>query len=340
MEKIIGKTHQTFPVSDPSQVGDLRRAVKALALAHGLPSEATARAEIVVTELGTNLNKHTNKGGEILIGLLNVDDIFGVEILSLDQGPGMADPAKMLQDGVSTSGTLGGGLGAIKRLSDEFDIHSEAGRGTAILSRFWTNRNYQRCAPIDVMCGGVIVAMPGEEVAGDLWAVRTLGGRTRVVVADGLGHGRKAAEAAEESVRVLFTDKSGGPGELLRRMHETMQMTQGAVVAIADLDGRGELITYSGLGNISGRVYTPAGSKGCVSMPGGAGFQLHRIQEFSYSWPKRAMLVMSSDGLKSAINAQGLTQYHPSLIAAILYRDFHRGTDDATVVVARHVQEG
>lgn len=80
-----------------------------------------------MTELATNLLKHAKKGCEVLIGVVGETDRLAVEIISLDAGPGMAAPLKMMEDGVSTSGSLGGGLGAIKRLSDEFDIFSRPG---------------------------------------------------------------------------------------------------------------------------------------------------------------------------------------------------------------------
>lgn len=332
---MIGQTHAPFLVSDTSHTGNLRRAVKELSLANGLTTEAIGRAEIVVTELATNLIKHSLNGGEVLLGSLAIDGIKGLEILAIDKGPGIAEPARMLVDGVSTVGTLGGGLGAIKRLSDEFDIHSQAGRGTAILARIWAAGGSQKWSENEVQIGGVTVAMPGEQVSGDRWAAHNYGGTTKILLTDGLGHGRKAAFAAEESIRVLLDARSARPADLLRRMHEALQHTQGAVIAIAEMDVVRGIITYSGVGNISARIGLDEKLKGCVSMPGCVGFQLHQVQEFTYPWAEQAALLMSTDGLTSPLHLAGLTEHHAALIAGVLYRDFQRGTDDATVVVVK-----
>ncbi|HEY9757658.1 MAG TPA: ATP-binding protein [Oculatellaceae cyanobacterium] len=335
MEKIVGSTHSPYLVSDTSHIGSLRRAAKELALINGLPSEAIGRAELIATEIATNLIKHVQNGGEVLLGSLEVDGIKGLEILALDKGRGMADTEQMLRDGISTVGTLGGGLGAIKRLSDEFDIHSQLGSGTVLLARVWAATSVLKWQANGVQIGGVIVAQPGQEVSGDRWAVRYDQGTITILVADGLGHGQRAALAAEESIRVFFESPSAQPAPLLRRMHEALQHTQGAAAAIAQVDRIGGTITYSGIGNIAGRVHLPGELRGCVSMPGGLGFQLTKVQEFIYSWTEQTTLLLNSDGLKSAITMDGLSKHHSSLIAASLYRDFRRGTDDATIVVAK-----
>lgn len=339
MEKIIGETHAVFRVSDSSHTGHLRRAAKELALTNGFTSAAVGRAEIIATELATNLIKHVEDGGEVLLGSSTIDDRKGLEMLSLDKGRGMPDCNQMLVDGVSTAGTLGGGLGAIKRLSDEFDIHSQVGRGTAIFSRIWSTTAPRTNKQCRIEIGGVVVPKPGEEVSGDRWAARFHHGAISIMVVDGLGHGRKAAIAAEQSISVFEEAKSVRCGELLHRMHDALAHTQGAAIAIADLDPARALITYAGIGNISGRVYGSDHSRGCVSMPGGVGFQLYKVQEFTYPWEEQSTLLMNSDGLVSAIDASGLRKHHATLIAGILYRDYRRNTDDATVVVAKVKEE-
>jgi len=75
-----------------------------------------------------------------------------------------------------------------------------------------------------------------------------------------------------------------------------------------------------------------------VSMHGTVGHDLRKIQQFEYPWPAGGLLVMNSDGLASSWSFDrypGLDRRAPSLIAAILYRDFQRGRDDTTVVVMR-----
>jgi len=66
--------------------------------------------------------------------------------------------------------------------------------------------------------------------------------------------------------------------------------------------------------------------------------EVRKIAEFNYPWSSQSTLIMHSDGLMRRWNLQlypGLSQRHPSLIAAVLYRDYNRDHDDVTVLVAK-----
>ena len=92
------------------------------------------------------------------------------------------------------------------------------------------------------------------------------------------------------------------------------------------------------MGNIAGSILTPDKATSLVSMNGTVGVRNERVQEFSYAWPPGAVFVMNSDGLKtqwSLSRYQGLLSRHAGVIAGVFYRDYHRGTDDATVVAVR-----
>jgi hypothetical protein len=103
---------------------------------------------------------------------------------------------------------------------------------------------------------------------------------------------------------------------------------------------RGKL-TFSGVGNIAAQIYSGASrSQHLVSVNGTAGHDSPRLREFSYPWPADGMLVMHSDGLSTQTDVASrprLALHDPSLIAGVLYRDFTRGQDDATVVVGKAV---
>ncbi len=74
-----------------------------------------------------------------------------------------------------------------------------------------------------------------------------------------------------------------------------------------------------------------------VSMAGTAGFNVRKIQSFDYPF-ERGLVILYSDGLASSWTTErytNLANLHPSLIAAILYRDHSRHRDDATVLVAK-----
>src|SRR5262249_6232612 len=121
-------------VKETSQVAAARREATTMAQHHGFNDGDVGRVALVATELATNLIKHGG-GGEILAGAYKDKDGSGIEVLALDQGPGMANVQACLADGYSSAGTQGNGLGAVIRQSRFVDIASWSGVGTAVLTR-------------------------------------------------------------------------------------------------------------------------------------------------------------------------------------------------------------
>src|SRR5262245_37509821 len=115
-----------FPIHESSQVGEARRTVSATARGRGLPETIIDKLAIVVTEMASNLVKHT-EGGHLLVQPIEQQGVAGLELLTLDRGPGMRNLAECLRDGYSTAGSRGEGLGAIRRLADLFDVYSLPG---------------------------------------------------------------------------------------------------------------------------------------------------------------------------------------------------------------------
>jgi hypothetical protein len=98
------------------------------------------------------------------------------------------------------------------------------------------------------------------------------------------------------------------------------------------------VMTFAGVGNISASIVNNGSVRQAVSHNGTLGHQARVFREYSYPWSKESLLVMYSDGLGthwSLSNYPGLHLRHPAVIAGVLYRDFNRGRDDVTVVVAR-----
>jgi hypothetical protein len=107
---------------------------------------------------------------------------------------------------------------------------------------------------------------------------------------------------------------------------------------VAEIDIAGQTVRFAGLGNIAATVYGPRSVRHLVSHHGIAGHAAQRITEYTYPWPPDAALVMHSDGVATLRDLEpypGLMQRDPGIIAGVLYRDFGRPRDDATVVVAR-----
>jgi anti-sigma regulatory factor (Ser/Thr protein kinase) len=322
-------------------VGDLsgaaagRRAAVAVATALGLDEATTARAALVATEMGTNLVKHAG-GGEMLVGAFDDPEGQGLELLALDKGPGMVSVAECRRDGFSTSGSPGTGLGAIGRLSDLHEIYSRPGQGTALMARLCCPDRPSR--PSALAVGGIVVARRGETTSGDGWAMRPRVRGSTLLVSDGLGHGPLAAAATSQAIRTFHDGRPDGPGPTLRTVHEALRATRGAAVAVCDVDGDRDVVTFAGIGNITGIIASDGTARHLVSHNGIVGQQMRTVQEFTYPWPPRGTLVLHSDGLTAHWRLDGypgLEARHPSLVAGVLYRDFSRGRDDVVVVVAR-----
>jgi anti-sigma regulatory factor (Ser/Thr protein kinase) len=311
-----------------------------MAQAMGFDECRAEQVAIVVTEACTNILKHAGTG-EILLTMSDGACTSDLECLALDRGPGMPNLTQCITDGYSTVGTHGEGLGAITRLANSCDFHSVPGKGTVLLAR-WSKGPATPEHPGDsprLHIGGVSVAKRGEEACGDSWGAVQTDEFTTILMADGLGHGYEASVASLEAVRMLRVHPALTAIGLVERVHQALRSSRGAAVAVAKIDRWREKITFCGVGNISGQIYAgSAARQHLVSVNGTAGHQTQRIREFSYPWPAEGMLVLHSDGLVTATSLeaqQALALRDPSLIAGLLYRDFSRGQDDATVVVAR-----
>lgn len=325
-------------VTDPTGAGDVRRRAAGLAQALGMDETDAGRAALAATEAATNLSKHSPSGGVVIVRPCGRGPARGVELLAVDRGPGMPNVEQCLADGYSTAGSPGTGLGALSRVSDEFDLFSTPGKGTVLLSRVWGSEPGP--AETSVSLGGVSVAKPGQIVCGDHWSVAHDAGRAVLVCADGLGHGPDAAAAAQAATRAFDDHPQETPERLLERMHGALRGTRGAAVSVAEVDVAARTVRYAGVGNVSATVWTPGQSRTLVTHAGIVGHEMRKVQAFESALPDPWVLVLHSDGVSGrwSLDAYpGLARRDPAIIAAVLYRDFCRGTDDATVVVAREV---
>lgn len=287
---------------------------------------------IVATELATNTLLHA-RTGELLICPFQDADGGGLDLLALDQGCGIPDIPRALEDGFSTMGTAGQGFGAMRRLSTEVSIYSAPERGTVVWSRF-AMKPVRDKTPIGV----VSLPATGESVCGDAYVAVPGQRRSVYMVVDGLGHGIGAQEASQEAVTVTNHYVDLSPAEILSLAHDALKKTRGAAMSIAVVDYHRLEITYGGIGNISASITTGSTTRSLVSQNGTVGAVLPRLQEYVYPYELNSTLLMFSDGLTSKCSIgqyPGLQNRHPQLIAGLLYRDFSRRRDDVTVLLAR-----
>jgi serine/threonine protein phosphatase PrpC len=241
----------------------------------------------------------------------------------------MADVTRALRDGESSGSGLGFGLGAIRRLSDVFEIHSEPQAGTAILARVGSGAadllaNYRS--------GAVMLPMTGETYCGDGWAVTEDG---LLAVIDGLGHGPEASLAAR---RGEFTAQSGhgDPRAVINSMHAALRGTRGAVVMV--VHPTESHVTFAGVGNIAGALIGIDQVTRLHSAWGVAGGNAVAPNPHVVAWKQGDVLLLHSDGISRAVEAfteRHLRYVEPALAAAIVLRDASTKLDDQTVIVIR-----
>lgn len=318
------RPQQRFVIDDNSKVGEARRSAQTLATFE-FSVETAGKVAIAATELANNIHHHA-RTGELLVQTLGHGEDVVLELLALDRGPGMQDIARCLTDGYSTRGTPGTGLGAVKRLADEFDIYSVPGEGTLVVARFGAVARHRY--------GAINVAMPGELECGDAWAMVETPGAITVMVVDGLGHGAFAAEAAHTGIQAFRQSPGDSPVEILQRANRNMSRTRGGAAACARLQR--DRLTYAGIGNIAGCLVDYQRSQGLVSHNGTLGMHQRPAQQMEHAVNASDLLVMHSDGVSARWDVRSkadLLRAHPAIIAGALYRDHGRNRDDATVLV-------
>ncbi len=326
-------------IDDPSAVHEARRATVQLAEELGSDEARREHMAIAASELASNVHKHT-RGGALYLQAAPYLPGPVLELVAVDHGPGVEAFDQCLVDGYSTAGTLGTGLGAVQRLTSSFAAYSRPGRGTVVLARFTVHPEPPIWTPtvrrLDV--GAFAFPAPGETVSGDAYAVAEDPDGVTVVVADGLGHGPDAAQAARTVIAALPELTGLAPAAQLRELHARLQGTRGAAVAVARVDRTQRVVRVCVVGNITCAVWNPErGVTRVPGRPGTLGVQLPTLLEQDAPLAPDTRLVLHSDGLHNRWDLTaypGLLAAHPAaLTAATLVRDCRRGRDDATVVV-------
>jgi anti-sigma regulatory factor (Ser/Thr protein kinase) len=330
---------QSIPISsmDSSQTGSARRQALSLAAAMEFDELRQGQLGIIVTETARNVASHAGQG-EIILTPWAAQGIAGIDVLGLDKGKGIEDVSAALQDGYSTAGTPGNGLGAISRLSGTFQLYTVSGGGTALFARVLRTAQQVESESQPYRMSTICVPIHGEAVCGDAWSAEYSPGRSVYIVADGLGHGPLAAEAADEAVRVFHLTAQYAPERILSEIHNALGKTRGAAVSIAEILHEKQVLNYAGAGNVVAAICSEGKTKSLVSMNGTVGHAIGKIQPFSYPWQQESALIMHSDGLATRWNVEqypGLFSRHPALLAGVLFRDFCRKRDDGTILVSR-----
>lgn len=321
-------------ITDQSAIAEARRLARTTADRLDLPETRVEEVAIVASEAATNLLKHAG-GGRLMIQVMPSCGGPRLCIAATDTGPGIEDLEEALRDGVSTVGSAGSGLGAMRRLSDRFDLRSRPGEGTVVLCEFATGD--RRLAGVDL--GVFLMNYPGETACGDGWAARNREGTFELLLADGLGHGVRAEAAAAEAIEAFRASTQRDPGVALAAISEQLVGTRGSVAGLLQIEAADRRLRFAGLGNISALIASPSGEiTRLVSRDGRVGGPGRQITPEDRELKPGEAVILHSDGIASLRESDGLREllrHDAATIAATLMRDLFRGRDDASVAVAR-----
>jgi anti-sigma regulatory factor (Ser/Thr protein kinase) len=326
----------SYLIEERSYVSFVKREIHNLVLSV-FGETRTGEIDIVVSELTSNLIKYVGNG-ELLYRMTTSDEGPLFELLCIDNGPGMRNVSHSIRDGFSTTSSLGQGMGSIMRLSDHAQVYSQLEWGTIVYACFRpTAREHKPKTDLLIRC--LNVAKPGEQVSGDGYTIKTEGTRTVILVGDGLGHGPHAHEVTEMAIAGFERSRETDPPRLLREVNEQVRKTRGLVGTIALLDRNTKTWSICGIGNIGSRLYHGLEYKNYICYNGIIGLNIpSRIASTIVPAERYQQLILCSDGIRTRwdlLQYPSILKYDPMILAAAIYKDHARKTDDMTILIAK-----
>jgi phosphoserine phosphatase RsbX len=187
------------------------------------------------------------------------------------------------------------------------------------------------------------LSLAGEERSGDAYVVKALENKVLAAAIDGLGHGREAAEASLIAALTLADHASEDIASLVRRCHEALARTRGAVMSLASFDTVANTMTWLGVGNVDGfllradhHIKKPS-YESLFQRGGVVGYQLPSIRPSTLQVNPGDTLIFTTDGIRSGFIHEVRPEDSPQQVADMIITDYNRKTDDALVLVVRYV---
>ncbi len=134
--KIALSPDSRVEIRSDADIVTARQQGRALAQQVGFTGSDLTVIATAISELGRNILKYAGSG-EIALREAHHGSRRGIVVIARDEGPGIPDIDLAMQDGYSTSNSLGLGLPGTRRLMDEFEINSIVGKGTTVTVKKW-----------------------------------------------------------------------------------------------------------------------------------------------------------------------------------------------------------
>ncbi len=350
--EVIRNQILTLLIEHESDVGVCRRKSVSLAKKMGFDEVKTGEIAIMVTELVTNVLKHGGGKGKILVCEVKTDtQQKAIEVWCCDSGPGIPNVEKALKDGYSDKVSLGIGMGSIRRFSDTFEINP---RDADLLNSNEINglENYSNCirtlkwVPLkkwigtnnSLTLGASSRSKPGEKLNGDCYVINHISpAKTVAAVIDGLGHGKEAHLASQLAKEQIIMKAEQPVDMLLKHVNAAIRGTRGVVAGLVSIDTDAKKVSFCGIGNIEGFIYTSKEKKNLLSYGGIIGHNMRTPRVFDFDFNPGDFICLYSDGITSRWRLEDLDWHnHPQLNAEHSINNFSRNNDDATILIIRH----
>jgi anti-sigma regulatory factor (Ser/Thr protein kinase) len=341
----MGTVKMTFQVeprfmviSNPGEVIAIRRIAKEMAHDIGFDERTREEISLVVSELASNIIKYTQRG-MITLSPVCHEQCEGIMIEAEDDGDGF-NQHTALKDGVSTSGTLGVGLGAVNRLMDEFDIlQRENHTGTRIICKRWLhdNSNHGEHCPFEF--GVFSRPKPNEFANGDTFIIKNIRNATLVGVIDGVGHGVLANQAANIARQYIERHAESSLLDIFRGVERACVATRGVVMALAVFNWKKRTFRYASVGNIEAKFFSREHEKPKFFVRRGIlGKHAPAPVITENEWHSGDMLALHSDGISTHWHWDDFLPYVNSpaqVMTEEIFNVMEKNHDDATIIIVK-----
>lgn len=307
----------------------------------------------VVSELGTNILKYAGEG-EIHVRRAIDQGHDAIQVIAEDQGEGIANISRAMEDHFSTSGTLGLGLPAVKRMMTTIAVESREGHGTRIVASKWldgttaettgltaTENSKPLLSHISLSnfdIGLSVRPMQGELVSGDISILADHPQGLLAGLVDVSGHGTEAHALA---CRIKQSAENHGGArieKILKRLHQEFHGSRGAAIGLTLLDHTRMTMTFAGVGNINVWRFGQDRWRG-VSRDGIIGQIMHSIYVQEVDLHSGDLVVLTSDGISETttghlkeIDRHGMRAQD---LSDLILRMAGKNHDDASCLIVR-----
>ncbi len=320
----------------------MRSKLRAVTRRMGLSDAMREQTELVCNEMMTNQLKYAEGSGVVQLWETN-EPSKALDLFALDYGPGIEDLPIAEADGYTTGGTMGKGLGAIRRMAHESEIYTITGatrtgsawHGVAIWARVYVDPK-KRHLPGSYQIGAYVRAYHDDIYNGDCLAFTTNDKRLRWLHVDGLGHGREAAETVRGIDAML--DTQSPIDEILQRVAAHVGQRRGAVALVADVDIDTNELCLCGVGDMSAFSCSNRGKKHMRLKSGILGQTQQRAQTEIFPVERHAIFITATDGLRTTWSVEqfpNLYSKHPQMVALFLGQVMGRTNDDRSLFIIR-----